>query len=296
MKIQRKPPLSFRGNKTHWFNEFKDLITSIKQPENYVFVDVFGGSGLLSYWIKSIHPNATVIYNDFDNFIDRVKHIDETEQIRTDLLKIISEVEPQSVKKKKSIISLETTEKIKSYLTQLSDDFVDWLTVSSWFCYHSKRYNDKTELMNYKQFYFKIPKKPINSNNAKGFHDGLIITHIDASEPCKFIEELQHQELIKDLNNVVFVLDPPYLYTDKMGYSTEYFKLESSVNMFYYLINKLKLILFTSEKSALIETYNTINKIYNIDDKINSDEIINKQAPSGGPNIFYNEMMMKRNL
>ena len=37
-------------------------------PESTVFVDLFGGSGLLSHITKRCKPEATVIYNDFDNY------------------------------------------------------------------------------------------------------------------------------------------------------------------------------------------------------------------------------------
>lgn len=46
--------------------------------EGWTIVDVFGGSGLLSHTVKRIKPKARVIYNDFDGYSERLKHIDDT--------------------------------------------------------------------------------------------------------------------------------------------------------------------------------------------------------------------------
>ena len=62
-------PLPFVGQKRMFAREF---IKVLKQyPEDTVFVDLFGGSGLLSHITKCQKPNATVIYNDFDGYRNR---------------------------------------------------------------------------------------------------------------------------------------------------------------------------------------------------------------------------------
>ena len=75
-----KPPLSFIGNKSKYKKIF---IQVLKRDFNdqYIYVDLFGGSGYLSYVVKYIFPNAKVIYNDYDNYLDRVKHISVTNNI-----------------------------------------------------------------------------------------------------------------------------------------------------------------------------------------------------------------------
>ena len=56
-------PLPFVGQKRMFAREF---IKVLKQyPEDTVFVDLFGGSGLLSHITKCQKPDATVIYNDW---------------------------------------------------------------------------------------------------------------------------------------------------------------------------------------------------------------------------------------
>ena len=69
-------PLPFVGQKRMFAREF---IKVLKQyPEDTVFVDLFGGSGLLSHITKCQKPNATVIYNDFDGYRNRLQHIPQT--------------------------------------------------------------------------------------------------------------------------------------------------------------------------------------------------------------------------
>ena len=52
----------------------KEFIKVLEQfPEDTVFVDLFGGSGLLSHIAKRSKPDATVVYNDFDNYRFRLK-------------------------------------------------------------------------------------------------------------------------------------------------------------------------------------------------------------------------------
>ena len=55
----------------------KHFIEVIKQyPPGTVFVDLFGGSGLLSHITKYYHPESRVIYNDFDNYRHRINNIE----------------------------------------------------------------------------------------------------------------------------------------------------------------------------------------------------------------------------
>ena len=76
MKLLHKAPLPFLGQKRNWIRYLPELLQGnlfdkgFSDYKNGIFVDMFGGSGLLSHNIKQIFPNAEVIYNDFDNFTD----------------------------------------------------------------------------------------------------------------------------------------------------------------------------------------------------------------------------------
>ena len=76
MKIYNQAPLPFQGQKRRFVKPFKEALKSF--PNDAVYVDLFGGSGLLSHTVKSVYPEAKVIYNDFDNYSERLKNIPKT--------------------------------------------------------------------------------------------------------------------------------------------------------------------------------------------------------------------------
>lgn len=51
-------PLPFQGQKRKFTREF--AIALDKYPSNGVYIDLFGGSGLLSHTVKSVYPGARV--------------------------------------------------------------------------------------------------------------------------------------------------------------------------------------------------------------------------------------------
>lgn len=75
-KNQKSAPLPFVGQKRMFAREFIKVLN--QYPDDAVFVDLFGGSGLLSHIAKRQKPNATVVYNDFDNFRHRLANIPRT--------------------------------------------------------------------------------------------------------------------------------------------------------------------------------------------------------------------------
>lgn len=74
--IYKKAPLPFLGQKTHFLNEVRDILmfNIPNYGKDYIIVDLFGGSGLLSRLAKDTLYNATVIYNDFDDYHLRIEN------------------------------------------------------------------------------------------------------------------------------------------------------------------------------------------------------------------------------
>ena len=85
-----KAPLPFQGQKRMFLKPFAREISKFS-PDS-IFIDVFGGSGLLSRTIKDIHPSSRVIYNDFDHYSERLSMIPTTEQIRCRLASIVANI------------------------------------------------------------------------------------------------------------------------------------------------------------------------------------------------------------
>ena len=61
-KMNLSAPLPFVGQKRMFAKEFIKVLDQF--PDDTVFVDLFGGSGLLSHIAKRMKPAATVVYND----------------------------------------------------------------------------------------------------------------------------------------------------------------------------------------------------------------------------------------
>ena len=99
MKNYNQSPLPFQGQKRRFLNEFKVALASF--PEDAIYVDLFGGSGLLSHTVKQAKPEAKVVYNDFDGFSERLRNIPRTNLLLVDIREIL-----KSGEKDKAVSSL----------------------------------------------------------------------------------------------------------------------------------------------------------------------------------------------
>lgn len=85
-------PLPFIGQKRFMIKFLLPLLHSIAKEKiidkDTIFVDVFGGSGLIAHHIKLNFSNHRVIWNDFDNYAERLSHIDETNELLKKIINI----------------------------------------------------------------------------------------------------------------------------------------------------------------------------------------------------------------
>ena len=86
-KMYMAAPLPFVGQKRMFAKEYIKILPQFN--DKTVFVDLFGGSGLLSHITKHLRPDATVVYNDYDNYRERLVHIPQTNALLADLRKIV---------------------------------------------------------------------------------------------------------------------------------------------------------------------------------------------------------------
>lgn len=233
--IYNSAPLPFQGQKRNFIKQFRELIKDeFRAHRNGVFIDAFGGSGLLSHNIKQIYPSARVIYNDYDGYCERLAHIEETNGI-------LRAINPYYEKygKDRSI-----SREDRASIMQILDDFknkgfyIDWLTFSSVLLYGGSYAHNEVEFKKEKRFFLRA-KGSVPQYSAKGYLEGVEIVRKDAME---LIKEFDGQE-------VVLVLDPPYLQTDKAGY-----KCFWGLRDFLKLIRLVRepFIFFSSEKSDIL--------------------------------------------
>ncbi len=226
-------PLPFVGQKRMFAREFIKVLEQF--PENAVFVDLFGGSGLLSHITKCRKPNATVIYNDYDNYRKRLENIPRTNALLDDLREIAAAIP------RHKIIVGGTRERIFERLEreERKNGYIDFITVSSSLMF-SMKYKMSIEGMRKEALYNNIRKN--NYSPCPDYLEGLEVVSCDYHDLY---------EKYKDTPGVVFLVDPPYLSTETGTYTMRW-KLADYLDVLTILKGH-EFVYFTSDKSSILE-------------------------------------------
>ncbi len=116
--------MPFVGQKRMFVREYKKILSVIRDAN--VFVDLFGGSGLLSHITKRQRPDANVIYNDFDNYRRRIENIGRTNVMLDRLRDILVDVP------RLKIVPNQIKERILDMMAEEAQTgFVDYITLST---------------------------------------------------------------------------------------------------------------------------------------------------------------------
>ncbi|UXN35520.1 hypothetical protein N8E86_04790 [Avibacterium paragallinarum] len=235
MRHFSQAPLPFVGQKRLFLNAFKQVLNEHipDDGEGWTIVDAFGGSGLLSHVAKRIKPKARVIYNDFDGYSDRLKHISDTNRLRAELLQIVGDIVPKNKRldnnKKQEIIN-----KIDDF-----KGFKDLNTIASWLLFSGQQVSSFEELFS-KTFWNGI--KLADYPSAEDYLDGLEVV----SEPFQ-----QLLPKFGDNPKALFVLDPPYLCTKQNSYKmATYFDLVDFLQLID--LTRPPYVFFSSTKSEFV--------------------------------------------
>ena len=237
-KTYTTAPLPFMGQKRRFLKHFNQALTQFKNANT--FVDLFGGSGLLSHTTKRTRPDAQVIYNDYDNYHLRLLNVDRTNRILENTRILTANCQPDKKLPK------EVKEAIISYLKeQEQTGYVDYITLSSSLLF-SMNYSTTLKDLEKQTMYNCVRK---SNYKVSGYLDGLEVVRYD------------YQELFNKFKNrkdVVFLVDPPYLSTDQSTYKN-YWRLSNYLDV----LNTLKdtsYFYFTSDKSSIIELCDWLEK------------------------------------
>ena len=224
-------PLPFMGQKRNFLKEFSKALENY--PKNAIYVDLFGGSGLLSHTVKQLYPEARVIYNDYDNYSERLKNIDKTNALLSDFRNILD-----GYPKDKKIDEPYKSAILDRLKKEHELGFVDWITVSSSILFSMKYFLCFEEFTN--GTLYNTMKQ--GAYDATGYLDGVETLSGDYR---------QLFDMFKDNENVVFLCDPPYLSTDVKAYKN-YWKLTDYLNVLQVL-KDTRYFYFTSNKSSIVE-------------------------------------------
>ena len=233
-------PLPFVGQKRMFAREFIQVLK--RYPDDAVFVDLFGGSGLLSHITKYQKPGATVVYNDFDNYRQRLENIPRTNVLLDKIRAVVASVPRRKFLPKK------TKETILRLIEQEEHryGYVDYITLSSSLLFSMKYATNLKELR--KETFYNTVRK-CDYNPCLDYLDGLEIVSCD-------YKELFNK--YKDMPDVVFLIDPPYLSTE-VGTYTMNWGLSDYLDVLQTLVGT-NYIYFTSNKSSIIELCDWIGK------------------------------------
>lgn len=239
-------PLPFAGQKRRWLKQLEPIIRSLPSNTNTTFVDVFGGSGLVSRLCKDIHPTARVIYNYYDNYSERLRHIAETEQLRQDIISVLAPIKHNArVPDEYKTLVLRA---IQAHQDQYH--YVDWVTLSGWLLF-TNNFAYSLEDLASRGLYANPSRTALSDADAsERYLRGLEIVSVD------------YRELLsahKDASNTILILDPPYLSTECGGYKgsswscDDYLDLLTSMptnNYLYFSSTKLDFVPFLRRTSA----------------------------------------------
>ena len=241
-------PLPFQGQKRKFVKHFKEALTHF--PANATYIDLFGGSGLLSHTVKTTHPNARVIWNDYDNFAHRLALIPTTNEI-------IAQLRPIVANYPKGTRINEAKSAILEVLRQYPPEALDCITLSANLLFSGK-YATSLEALAKDGFYAKITQTPYN---ADGY---LAEVERRQTDYRNLITEFQHTP------NTVFILDPPYLSTDISSYSgAQDWKLKDYLHIVKALNAMPRYIYFGSNKGQLLDLFDFLANEYDLPSPFN---------------------------
>ncbi|MBZ7981941.1 hypothetical protein AVBRAN12640_05265 [Campylobacter sp. RM12640] len=242
LKLYTKAPLPFQGQKRNFIKEIIELVRSYND-ENIIFIDAFGGSGLISNTIKYTCPKARVIWNDYDNYQQRLDNIEQTNEIlkRFEFLSVYKKNEKISDEHKELVLKICKEYEEKGY-------FIDYLTISSQVLFggaYAFNFND----LKSKRFFCKA-HLPI-LYNTQNYLKNVERVSLDAFELINNY---------KDNPNAILVLDPPYLQTDTGGYNmSKSWTLAKFLKIITMAQSYRNFIFFSSEKSQALEFFEWAN-------------------------------------
>lgn len=240
MKNYIQAPLPFQGQKRRFMTSFKMALKEFKDAT--LFVDLFGGSGLLSHWVKQQYPDAKVVYNDYDGYHLRISNIERTNALLAKFRVILSDAPIDKVVSKEAKAAILKAIKAE----EKTNGYVDYITISSSLLFsmnYATNYNDMA-----KQTMYNCVRK--NDYELAGdYLDGVNVVKMD------------YRELFdrwKNIDGVVFLVDPPYLSTDCSTYGN-YWKLANYLDVLSVL-KGINYFYFTSNKSSILELTEWIEK------------------------------------
>lgn len=236
--VYQSAPLPFMGQKRMFVKEFRNVLKHF--PDDAIYIDLFGGSGLLAHVAKREKPGATVIYNDFDNYRQRLENIDRTNALLAELRAMVKDCPRGKLLPPDVRLAI-----LRRLEAEEESGFVDYITLSSSLLF-SMKYATGLDALRKESFYNNVK---LSDYEAEGYLDGLEVVSMD------------YKELVaryQGVPNVVYLVDPPYLSTE-VGTYRMCWRLSDYLDVLTILHGK-SYVYFTSNKSDILELCQWIGK------------------------------------
>lgn len=288
MKLLYKAPLPFLGQKRNWIRYlplfFQQNLLNNFNSNDYIFLDMFGGSGLLSHNLKLLMPTAEVVYNDYDYYtrffseesLNVMKNLhSDLINIAGDQIRINGAVQKIPVDKGEKIVKV-----INDYVDKYKD-LINFRQLGAWVLFSAKAF-EKAVDFHPNHLYNRIPKQfPVISND---YFKGLTIEHLDFRE--------LYQKYSTRNKKLFLICDPPYIATDSGNYR-DWFILTDFLELMD-ICEKETFIMFSSDKSEFKHFVDYHKKKYKNESAFNGVKLFLEQkthlATSFLNHKYYDQM------
>ncbi|WP_174832224.1 hypothetical protein [Snodgrassella sp. ESL0324] len=273
-KIFKQSPLPFTGQKRYFIKSFCEVLNDNIQGlgDEWTIVDVFGGSGLLSHHAKRLKPHARVIYNDFDNYAQRLKHIDDINRLRQQLAEVLKGIPRKNkIDPKTHALIIET---IKNF-----DGFIDVDCVWAWLLFSGNQAESLNQIYTQPVLYNRLRKS--DYPDAKDYLTGVEVV-------SKSFDEL----LPEYVNNekTLLVLDPPYLFSEQISYrKSKDFGLVSFIKLMELI--RPPFIMFSNYRSEILDYFDY--QIKRNDERFLNYKYTSISAPLNNVGFYRDNMIYK---
>lgn len=223
----RRSPLPFNGQKMLYGKKFREILPLL--PDDTILVDLFGGSGLLSRIAKDYNPNFMVIWNDYDDFKHRLMLLPKTEKLRQKYRAILG---PR--KYQKEVVG-DLRDRVREEIAKdVQKEDTDGYSLISWFLFSTHHFKSPHWWDDH-LLYDKVPVTPYK-DTSKLYLDGLDRVQMDFRDLY---------ESTQVLDNVVYIIDPPYYGTNNGAYDVDW-NLSDFLDVMS-ILNESKYIYFSPE-------------------------------------------------
>lgn len=232
--LQHKAPLPFVGQKRFFLKSFRKVLDEHipDDGEGWTIIDVFGGSGLLSNNAKHLKPAAKVIFNDFDNYSERLKHVSDSNRLRQRLMDVLSDYPRQKLLDKN--VKSKVIDVIRKF-----EGHIDMRVLSTWLLFAGRHATSLDELYDSHLY------NALRRTDFPAVDDYL--TGVDVV--CESYETLLPK--YADQPKTLLVFDPPYVNTQQGAYAQkEYFGMVQFLKLMRYV--RPPYVFFSSTRSELL--------------------------------------------